>query len=139
MADEIVDMNGNPPQEARPPTSEELLERYPDAKSPDHAWELYRRDKEGVAAQEGLSEDAQRAAEQRAAFMAHPHTQLSKIAADLRAPAATSGDVNTKLAYISAALQRLVQLSLQHTQPPENPDEVRRPAEGTEAQGTAGN
>lgn len=77
---------------------------------------------EGVAVQEGLSEDEQREADRRAAHMAHPHTHLRGIIADLRAPGAISGDSATKHAHLYAAVVRLAQVILSHTpEPPEEP------------------
>jgi hypothetical protein len=63
--------------------------------------------------------DAQAAADRLARFQAHPHTQLRKIQADLRAPATQTGDVTTRMAHLHSAMQRLIQVVLSHTPPPE--------------------
>ncbi len=57
---------------------------------------------------------------------AHPHVQLRSLLADLRAPAATAGDITTKHAHLHAAVVRLTQLVLQHTPAPEEDDGQER-------------
>ena len=66
---------------------------------------------------EGLSPEEVAAHEKLAALAAHPHTQLTKIAADLRASGPL--DVSARIGQVQQCLARLIQVVLAHTPPPE--------------------
>ena len=64
----------------------------------------------------GLSTEDQAKAEAHAAFIAHPHTQLNQILADLRTPRL---DMHDRVGAIQRNLASLAQVILQHTPAPE--------------------
>jgi hypothetical protein len=63
--------------------------------------------------QEARNAEVQKTAE----FNAHPHTQISKLLADLRAPGVL--DINARVSLALQGISRLAQLVLTHTPPPE--------------------
>ena len=72
---------------------------------------------EDTEKEEAAAKEAQAKAEARAAYAAHPHTQLTKLLADLRTPAL---DINARVSQVHNAVSRLAQLVLQHTPPPDD-------------------
>ena len=86
---------------------------------------------------EGLSAEEIARHQKIAEFNAHPHTQLTKLAADLRSP--TALDVNGRLGIVHQAVARLVGLMLQGTEPPQPLEPQEAPHEGQRhAQGLDG-
>jgi hypothetical protein len=78
---------------------------------------------------------AQQEAARRAEIDAHPHNQLTRMAAQLTAPAANQADVNTRLAHLHSVVRQLIQLMRGMIPPPEEPNgevlEQRQPVEGS--------
>ena len=67
---------------------------------------------------EGLSVEEQAEHQRIAEFNAHPHTQLTKLASDLRTPAL---DVHARISQLHNAVSRLTQMFLSQITPPAQP------------------
>lgn len=97
-------------------TSEQLMEKHPDATSFGHARELER-----VAQAQAERDDDEviRKRERDAEIARHPHTLLRGILSDLSSPAARASDITTKHAMLHAAVVRLANVILAHTPAPD--------------------